>query len=102
MPRSERGLGALTVERQDEVLGLLAAGRSQGWVARRYEVSKNVIAGIWRRHGEPVRQREATTLYERCDRLHAACDGVLRATAGVGRVPGERREVGKVGLARWW
>jgi hypothetical protein len=87
MGRPIRGSGALTVEQQEAALGLLASGRSQGWVARRFGVTKNTIAGVWRRHGDPVMKREPTTLYERCERLNARFDAVLRATAGVGRVP---------------
>jgi hypothetical protein len=81
-----RGSGALTVDEQLDVLGWLYAGKSQGWVADRIGVSKNVIAGVWRRHGSPVRKQEPTTLFERCEALQARCDAVLRATAGVGRV----------------
>ncbi len=88
-----RGNGMLGVGQQEDVLGLLGTGKSQEWVARRYGVSRNVIAGVWRRHGEPVRHREPTTLVERCDRLHARFDAVLRATAGVGRLPNEPKMV---------
>jgi transcriptional regulator len=82
-----RGSGALTVEQQRVVLGRLSRGATQSEVARSFVVSKNTIAGIWRRHGDPVRKREPLTLFDRCEALHARCDAVLRETAGVGRVP---------------
>ncbi len=65
------------------VLALLRAGLTQGQVALRLGVTKNVVAGIWRDHGDPV----TSTLYTRCDALDAALKAVLRDTRGVGRVP---------------
>ncbi len=85
--RIARGDGALTVEQQQEaVVVLLVGGESQSAVAERFKVSKNTIAGIWRRYGEPVLKREPTTLWDRCEALHVACDAVLRETVGVGRI----------------
>ncbi len=95
MARIERGSGALSVERQVAALALLFGGVSQAEIARQFGVTKNTIAGIWRRYGEGrSRDPEPTTLFARCERLNAACDAVLRATAGIGRVPNEPKMVG--------
>ncbi len=69
------------------VLHLLNQGLTQTEVARQLEVTKNVVAGIWRDYGDPTHVREPLTLAERCDALNRAMDVVLRETRDVGRVP---------------
>ena len=82
-----RGNGALTIEQQEEALALIDGGLSQKKVASRFGVSKNVVASLWHRFGDPQpRASEATTLFDRCDALHAKMDAVLAATVGVGRI----------------
>ena len=67
---------------------MLGAGKSQGAVAKQLGVTKNVVAGVWRRLGYGP---EPTTLYGRCDAMHAKLDAVLKATMGIGRIPEAER-----------
>ena len=87
------GLKTLSVEQQNRVLEMLRSGETQDAVANRLGVTKNTIAGVWHRRGEPVHQSgiEPTTLYDRCDAMHAKLDAVLAATMGVGRIPEPER-----------
>lgn len=77
MGRPAKGWGQLDLERQAEALALLRDGMSQKEVAARIGVTKNVIAGLWSRQGDPVATREPATLYDRCDALAARMDQVL-------------------------
>jgi hypothetical protein len=70
----------------DEVLDLLDQGLTQTEVGLRLGLTKNAVAGIWARHGDPL-PRESTTIYERCDALNQRLDAVLAETRGIGRVP---------------
>jgi hypothetical protein len=82
---SVRGAGALGVEDQQAVLGMLRAGSSMRVVAEAFGVTRNTIVGIWNRHGEPVSAGpDPRTLDERLCALHAKLDRVLAATRGVG------------------
>ena len=82
-----RGSGALSVDQQDEAIALIAGGLSQKQVATRYGVTKNVIASLWYRLGDPQpRPSDATTMFERLDALHARMNAVLAETIGVGRI----------------
>lgn len=80
--RRERGIGAFTVEQQAEVIDTLKSGLSQKQVAEHFGVSKNVVAGIWARFGDPGARREPTTLGQRLDALHTKMDRVLAETLG--------------------
>ncbi|HXE51239.1 MAG TPA: hypothetical protein VN663_22870 [Ramlibacter sp.] len=91
LSRASRGSGRLTVEQQEKALELLKDGMKQQAVAARFGVSKNVVAGIWSRFGEPESYRPPSTVFERMDALHAAMDAVLAETMGVGRVPNTPR-----------
>ena len=84
-----RGDGALSVDRQEEVIQMLQSGAPQKAVAQAFGVTKNVIAGVWARHGE---RREPTTLHNRLDALHDQLDRVIAETAGVGRITEPERE----------
>ena len=81
-----RGFGVLSAEQQDEALGMIAGGARQTEVAKRFGVTKNVIAGLWSRHGDPTPLSEPSTLEERCAALHARMDAVLAETMGVGKI----------------
>lgn len=84
----ERGQRSLTVAQQTDALEMLRAGKSQEATARRFHVTKNVIAGLWHRQGEPESNGpEPTTLFDRCDALHAKFDAVVKAIGTVPRVP---------------
>jgi transposase len=85
-PRSVRGCGALNAEQQARVLRLLKSGASQADVARIFGVSKNTVAGVSRRYGKHVPQREATTLGDRLAVLHSELDRVLSETVGIGKL----------------
>lgn len=78
---AKRGSGQLTLDQQAEALALLRGGIQQAAVALRFGVTKNVIAGLWSRQGEPASTHEPTTLYERCDALKVRMDHVLKDTA---------------------
>ena len=71
---------------------MLQSGEPQKAVAQAFGVTKNVIAGVWARHGEPGTRREPTTLHNRLDALHAQLNRVLAETAGVGRIAEPERE----------
>ena len=86
-PHTPRGSGALTVEQQTRVIEMLKSGSGQREVAQHFEVSKNVVAGVWARHGNPGTRREPTTLGQRLDALHEKLDRVLAETRGIGRIP---------------
>ena len=86
-----RGYGALSVYRQEQVVDMIKAGATIRIVAENFSVTKNTVAGIWSRHGEPGTRRVPTTLYARLDALHAKLDRVLDETRGVGRIPESER-----------
>jgi hypothetical protein len=79
------GRGALNAGQQARALQMIKSGASQGQIALVFGVSKNTIAGISRRYGEHLQQREPTTLADRLAALHATLDRVLRETM-VGRI----------------
>ena len=70
---------------------MIKAGATIRNVAERLSVSKNTVAGIWSRHGEPGTRRVPTTLGQRLDALHAKLDRVLAETRGIGRIPESER-----------
>jgi transcriptional regulator with XRE-family HTH domain len=76
----------LGVEDQHRVLDMLRGGMTQAAVADRFGVTKNTIAGLWSRHGEPIKNENIapTTLDERLDALNAKLDRVLAETRGIG------------------
>lgn len=82
-----RGGGVLSLRDIDRVLAALREGASQLDVALRFGVTKNVVAGVWARFGDP--SHVVRTMANRLDALHAALDQVLADTRGVGRVPNE-------------
>ncbi len=85
----DRGKGKLGIAEQHHAIAMVKAGLSQKAVAAHYGVTKNTIAGIWSRHGSPEykpRGADPTTLWTRCDAMHAQLDAVLAANAGVGRI----------------
>ena len=86
-----RGYGALSVYRQEQVVDMIKAGATIRNVAERLGVSRNTVAGIWSRHGEPGTRRVPTTLGQRLDALHAKLDRVLAETRGIGRIPESER-----------
>jgi transcriptional regulator with XRE-family HTH domain len=90
-----RGFGALDIPEQQDALAMLRGGMTQKQVARRYGVSKNVIAGLWQRQGDPHAIPVPTTLYQRCAALRARLDAVLAETVGIGIVPNEPPKKGK-------
>lgn len=98
--RQPRGIGALSVKQQEEVIDMLRSGAGQKEIAELFGVSKNVIVGVWARHGEPQHRREPTSIGQRLDALHAQLDRVLAETRDVGRMPEPEREPGK-GHARY-
>ena len=81
-----RGWGVLRAAQQDQALDMLRSGMTQQATADQIGVSKNIIAGIWNRQGDPVAMRDAATLFARCDALHAQMDAVLAETLGVGKI----------------
>ena len=83
-----RGSGLLGVDEQELALDLIRSGKSRAHVARAFGVTKNVMSGLWARHGNPVAKntREPTTLRQRLDAIHARMDAVLAAT-NVPRIP---------------
>ena len=81
-----RGSGLLGVDEQELALDLIRSGKSMTHVAQAFGVTKNVMSGLWARHGEPVKRHEPTTLDERLDAIHARLDAVLAAT-NVPRIP---------------
>lgn len=80
----------MTAEQKAEARRLWDRGElSASEIAKAIGITKNTIIGMahrgsWVRRG-PY-QRVPTTLFERCDALHARLDAVLRATKGVGRI----------------
>ena len=91
MSRTTRGYGKLNITQQGKALALLRSGVTQQAVAEQLGVSKNTIAGLWARRGEPVHRPDPTTLFERCDALHRKLDAVLAETVGVGRIVVEKK-----------
>jgi len=89
--RNQYGCGALDRAAQVRVLAMLETGLTQQAVATQFGVSKNTIAGLWHRQGSPNTKREPSTLWTRCEKLHAHLDAVLAANLGVGRIPGSER-----------
>ncbi len=83
-----RGWGVLTAAQQDHAIEMLRGGMTQQAVANQIGVTKNTIAGIWRREGNPVHMPKfgPSTLFERCDARHARMDAVLAETLGVDRI----------------
>lgn len=59
------------------------------------------MAGLWHRQGEPECRVEPSTLFERCDALHARLDAVLAENVGVGRIAGSSEKKG-VDPGRLW
>jgi hypothetical protein len=97
-----RGSGALHPVEQEIALDMLRAGTSQRVVAEAFGVTKNTIAGIWARHGEPQiigTYPEPTTLPQRLDALNAKLDRVLAETRGVGILAPEPK-AGRQGAGR--
>ena len=95
--RTSRGYGTLDLAAQEHALLMLRAGRSQAEVARHLNVTKNIVAGIWARHGDPqIPGPDPSTLFGRLGALHANMDIVLAENLGVGRVP----DVPRVRVAR--
>jgi transcriptional regulator with XRE-family HTH domain len=82
-----RGFGQLGLAGQERALAMLKAGTSQSAVAAILGVTKNTIAGIWRRHGRPATP-EPTTLWTRCAALEARLAAVVAENDGIGRIPG--------------
>ncbi len=80
------GSGTLDLERRALALALLRGGMKQKAVAAQLGVSKNTIAGIWARSGDPMpfASLAPTTLSDRCDALVARMELVLAETRGVG------------------
>ena len=66
---------------------MLKKGASQSAVAAILGVTKNTIAGIWRRHGEPATPYP-TTLWTRCAAMEARLAAVIAENDGIGRIPG--------------
>ncbi len=79
-------MNALSKEEVARALGMIRSGASQADVARTFGVTKNVIGGLWHRHGEPV-ESPPSTVYDRCGALEARMEAVLRETLGVGKEP---------------
>ncbi len=81
----KRGSGALSSADQDRALDMLREGKTQVQVALRLGVTKNTIAGVWKRAGMgEARGPDPSTLLQRCAALHAKMDAVLAETRGVG------------------
>ena len=70
---------------------MVKSGATYQRAADRMGVSRNTVAGVWARHGDPVPRHQPTTLWERMDALHNKLDRVLRETTGVGRIPEPER-----------
>ncbi len=88
MSRTARGCGQLGIAEQERALKLLRGGAGRREVATLYGVTKDTIAGLWRRHGEPATEPEPSTVWTRCDAMHARLDSVLAENVGVGRIAG--------------
>ena len=73
------------------ILELLDSGLTQGQVAQKLGITKNTVAGIWRRadRGVPGTHPARTTMLQRLDAMHAKLDRVLAENVGVGRMPEE-------------
>jgi len=72
---------------------MLKAGATTQAAAKHFGVTKNIVAGIWARHGNPgTKGPEPTTLPQRLDALHKTLDRVLAETVGVGKIPEPERE----------
>ena len=96
-----RGLGQLSVAQQQAALGMLRDGMSQQRVADGFGVTKNTVAGLWHRQGEPEVLYEPSTLFERCDALHARLDAVLAKTAVGGKLTEEDVKARKLPAKRF-
>ncbi len=90
-PGKGRGCGVLNPAAEARALDMVRAGKSQLEVARELGVTKNTIAGLWNRHGEPkAAGAEPSTLVGRLDALHAKLDRVLAENpTGLGMVRAE-------------
>ena len=88
--RTLRGDGALSVEEQLRVIEMIKSGAAFKTAGEHFGVSRNVVAGVWARFGEPG--SEPTTLHTRLDALHAKLDKVLAETRHVGRIAEPERE----------
>ena len=71
---------------------MLKSGATYQRAADRMGVSRNTVAGVWSRFGDPVPRHQPTTLGQRLDALHAKLDRVLAETRGGGRIPEPERE----------
>jgi hypothetical protein len=80
-----KGAGALSTTDIERALKMLRSGTSQQATALRLGVTKNVIAGIWQRYGDP--NHEQSTIFERLDALNTTLDRVLTETKNIARVP---------------
>jgi transcriptional regulator with XRE-family HTH domain len=91
--RNQHGSGAFDDAQIAAIVARLRTGETQASVARSLGVTKNTIAGLWHRNGEPQLKAPAkTTMAERLDALHQKLDAVLAATVGVGRIPEPERK----------
>jgi len=94
MPNQNRSL-PLTPEQKAEARQMWEGGATADTIAKRFSVTKNAVSGmahrgLWLPHGKVSSYRyghESTTLFDRCDALHAKLDAVLAENLGVGRVP---------------
>jgi hypothetical protein len=64
-------------------------GLSGGEIGIRLGLTKNTIAGMAHRGEWMARGPRSlpTTVFQRCDALHAKLDAVLAETVGVGKIP---------------
>jgi hypothetical protein len=82
-----RGSGQLGLAEQERALAMIRSGARQRDVAAILGVTKNTIAGIWRRHGQPSTPYPST-LWTRCAALEARLSAVIAENDGIGRIPG--------------
>ncbi len=74
-------------ERNRTIISMLDNGLTQADAAFALGLTKNVVAGVWKRAGRGAPMRDAkATMPERLDALHAAMDAVLAETVGIGRI----------------
>jgi transposase-like protein len=91
--RNQHGSGAFDDAKIALICARLRTGETQASVARSLGVTKNTIAGLWHRNGDPQLQSPAkTTMAERLNALHQKLDAVLAATVGVGHIPEPERK----------
>ena len=96
---SPRGFGQLGIAEQERAIAMLKAGANFSQAAILFGVTRNTIAGIWQRHGEPATPYPST-LWTRCAALEARLAAVIAENDGVGRIPGSNEAPRRLSRSR--